>query len=124
MLGTFIATLTLAVSPAPAETADTTPVDGQSSGTLASATTPDSDEAKTIRIGDCGAPVARLERKLEELRYLLGRFAGECYDGAVSQAVMALQKHEGIDRDGVFGPQTKEALKQAKQPQPPPGGAA
>ena len=125
MLGTLIATMTLAMSPAPPATGETTAVGGQSTGTLASATSTNADEAKTVRLGDCGAPVARLERRLEELRYLLGRFAGDdCFDAAASQAVMALQKHEQIDRDGVFGPQTAEALKTARQPEPPPGGSA
>jgi peptidoglycan hydrolase-like protein with peptidoglycan-binding domain len=124
MFGTLIATLTLALSPAPPGSAETTTVDGQGAATLAAATSPAPDEAKTITLGDCGPPVARLERKLEELRYLLGRFAGNCFDGALSQAVMALQKHEGIDRDGVFGPQTAAALAKARPPEPPAGGAA
>ena len=37
---------------------------------------------------------------------------------------MALQKHERIDRDGVFGPQTAAALKEAEPPEAPAGGAA
>jgi lipoprotein-anchoring transpeptidase ErfK/SrfK len=123
MFGTFVATMTLALSPAPSAPAATTAVADQSQATLASAPA-DAADSKTIHIGDCGEPVAKLERKLEELHYLLARFAGDCLDGAVSQAVMALQKHEGIDRDGVFGPQTAAALKQAKQPQPPAGGQA
>ena len=128
MLATLISTMTLAMSPAPPATAETTAADGESAATLASApaaeSAPAADDTDTIRIGDCGEPVARLERKLEELGYLLDRFAGECYDGALSQAVMALQKHEQIDRDGVFGPQTREALKKADRPEPPAGGEA
>jgi lipoprotein-anchoring transpeptidase ErfK/SrfK len=110
MLGTLTATLALALSPAPPASAQTATAE------------PAPPAVKTITFGDCGPPVTRLERKLEDLHYLLGRFAGDCYDGAVSQAVMAMQKHEGIDRDGVYGPQSRATLKKAKQPEPPAGG--
>ena len=116
--------IALSGSPAAADTTSTATAGGGSQPVLVDSGTAPIAEAKTktITFGDCGRPVAKLERKLHKLHYLLGRFATECYEGAVSQAVMAMQKHEGIGRDGVFGPQSRRALKKAKRPHPPAGG--
>ena len=129
MFSSFIASIAIAVSggdPGASEAASTAPAGDAAPVVLASVDDAAAEaEAVTIRIGDCGPEVARLERRLEELRYLLARFAGDdCFDAAASQAVMALQKHEQIDRDGVFGPQTAAALKEAEPPEAPAGGAA
>jgi hypothetical protein len=120
MFASWLSSIAIAFSGSPA--AAETPTDGQSHTVLASAEPAPEKEPNTITFGDCGPKVAKLERKLEKLHYLLPRFATECYEGAVSQAVMAMQKHEKIDRDGVYGPQSRATLKKAKQPQPPAGG--
>ena len=120
MFASWLTSITIAVSGAPASTE--TLADGESQAVLASAETVAEKEPKTITFGDCGRPVAKLVARLEKLHYLLPRFATECYEGAVSQGVMAMQKHEGLDRDGVYGPQSRAALKKAEQPQPPAGG--
>ncbi|MDX6581012.1 MAG: N-acetylmuramoyl-L-alanine amidase [Solirubrobacterales bacterium] len=130
MFASWITTIAIVLSPGPAASPDpatTALVAGQApAAQLVSDSRQDATalEPKTITFGDCGRPVARLERRLEDLHYLLGRFAGKCYDGALSQAVMAMQKHEGIDRDGVYGPQSRATLKKARQPNAPAGGQA
>ena len=126
MLTSWMASIALAFSgsPATADTATSEPAGGDPQTVLVDSGTAPIPEpkVKTITFGDCGRPVAKLERRLERLHYLLPRFATECYEGAVSQAVMAMQKHEGIDRDGVYGPQSRATLKKAEQPQPPASG--
>ena len=128
MFASWITSIAIAVSgsPAAADTTSTATAGGGPQPVLVdSGTAPvPAPKVKTITFGDCGRPVAKLERKLKKLHYLLGRFATGCYEGAVSQAVMAMQKHEGIDRDGVFGPQSRAALKRAERPHPPKGGQA
>lgn len=121
MFATLVTTIALFSAPAQPASADAPSAAAPTAQTAVLADAP-AQQSDTITLGDCGEPVAKLEQKLEDLHYLLSRFATGCYEGAVSQGVMALQKHEGIDRDGVFGPQTAETLKKAKQPQPPAGG--
>lgn len=50
-----------------------------------------------------------IEQRLTQLGYRPGEPDG-VYDAATASAVMAFQKHEGLERDGVAGPQTQLAL--------------
>jgi hypothetical protein len=59
--------------------------------------------------GDSGPPVRELQERLTAQGYWLGRADG-AYGGLTHQAVMAFQKHEGLDRDGVAGPDTQAQL--------------
>jgi lipoprotein-anchoring transpeptidase ErfK/SrfK len=58
-----------------------------------------------------------LQRRLTSLGYWLGGADGE-YGVLTEQAVMALQKAAGLNRDGVFGPRTRAALHDRVQPRP------
>lgn len=66
--------------------------------------------------GECGETVERAQAKLVRLRYLPRRAASGCYDEATRHAVMALQKWEGLERDGILGSKTAKALRRAKRP--------
>jgi peptidoglycan hydrolase-like protein with peptidoglycan-binding domain len=71
----------------------------------------------SLRPGDSGKQVRELQTRLTSLGYWLGRPDGD-YGHLTQQAVLALQKAAGLNRDGVFGPQTRAALYEAAQPQP------
>lgn len=79
--------------------------------TLASHTTYE----RTLNVGDEGEDVRELKRDLRRLDYLPGR--GDQYTQKTYHAVMAFQKINGIDRDGVAGRQTYGALQDPKAPQ-------
>jgi peptidoglycan hydrolase-like protein with peptidoglycan-binding domain len=59
---------------------------------------------KVLGPGSKGAAVKRLQKRLARLGYRPGRADGD-YGAETSSAVMALEKHEGLGRDGVAGPQ-------------------
>jgi peptidoglycan hydrolase-like protein with peptidoglycan-binding domain len=61
--------------------------------------------------------VRQLQQQLTSLGFWLGTPDGE-YGFLTQQAVTALQKAAGLDRDGVFGPRTRAALHNRVQPQP------
>jgi hypothetical protein len=68
------------------------------------------------------AGVRGLQERLAHLRYL-PRGAVDGIDGyRTRQAVTAFQGWEGLQRDGVAGPQTMAALESAKRPRPRGGG--
>jgi hypothetical protein len=69
----------------------------------------------TLRPGDNGAEVLALQERLRSLGYWLGTPDGT-YGGLTVQAVMAFQKVEGLDRDGIVGAGTAAALDQAHRP--------
>jgi lipoprotein-anchoring transpeptidase ErfK/SrfK len=62
-----------------------------------------------LRSGDSGDAVLALQQRLVELGYWVGEPDGS-YGLTTQQAVMAFQKAEGLDRDGVAGPQTMAQL--------------
>ena len=82
---------------------------------------PAAKEIRAVEPGSCSRAVARAQLRLVELRYLPRRAASGCYDEAMRHAVMALQKWEGLERDGVLGPKTARALRRAQRPDPGPG---
>ncbi|MHB8842656.1 MAG: L,D-transpeptidase family protein [Candidatus Aquicultor sp.] len=67
----------------------------------------------TLKVGDTGKDVKRLQQRLTDLRYspgpIDGRFSGRTY-----HAVIAFQKVNGLHRDGVVGPNTLRALSHPK----------
>ena len=69
----------------------------------------------TLRRGDQGPAVRSLQQRLRDLGYWLGTPDGT-YGGLTVQAVMAFQKVEGLDRDGIVGPGTAAALDHAIRP--------
>ncbi|MEA2972570.1 MAG: hypothetical protein QOG82_1028 [Actinomycetota bacterium] len=69
----------------------------------------------TLHPGDKGPAVLGLQQRLRDLGYWLGTPDGT-YGGLTVQAVMAFQKVEGLDRDGIVGPGTAAALDQAIRP--------
>jgi len=65
--------------------------------------------------------VRQLQRRLVQLGYWLGTPDGT-YGDLTQQAVTAFQKVEGLPRDGLVGPVTKEALEHAERPRGRTGG--
>lgn len=69
----------------------------------------------TLVVGDRGATVLKLQKRLSELGYWLGEPDGS-FGSLTQQAVWALQKSAGISRDGVVGPRTAKALADGIRP--------
>lgn len=81
------------------------------------------DEAPPLphSTGQYGARVSgatSLQQKLADLKYLPQSGVDGVIGYQTQQAVMAFQSWEGLTRDGVVGPQTRAALRNAKTPQP------
>lgn len=70
---------------------------------------------KKLKVGAKGAEVVALQTRLTELGYWNGKADGH-FGGTTQQAVFALQKAAGIDRDGTVGPQTRKALAAGVRP--------
>jgi lipoprotein-anchoring transpeptidase ErfK/SrfK len=68
-------------------------------------------------LGSKGPAVATLQQKLIDLTYQPGRTDG-VFDTETRQAVIAFQKVEGLQRDGVVGPRTWSRLLTAQSPSP------
>lgn len=71
----------------------------------------------TMAPGDFGVAVRDLQERLVELGYWMPLLDGD-YGPSTEQAVMAFQKVEGIEADGVAGPATLDALTGAARPAP------
>lgn len=71
----------------------------------------------SLVIGDAGPAVRRAQQRLVELGYWLGAVDGR-YGPTTEQAVLALQKAAGLERDGVLGPHTRHALVRGVRPDP------
>lgn len=72
---------------------------------------------RTLRRGDTGSQVRRLQRRLRNLRYWVGSVDG-VYGQLTEQAVFAFQGVEGLAIDGIVGPNTRAALADATPPTP------
>jgi N-acetylmuramoyl-L-alanine amidase len=72
-------------------------------------------ETGTLRSGDRGPEVLALQQRLSRLGYWLGTPDGT-YGDLTVQAVVAFQKVEGMDRDGIAGAGTTAALDTATRP--------
>jgi uncharacterized protein (TIGR02594 family) len=66
----------------------------------------------TLRQGDRGPMVADLQGQLAALRYFAGRADGQ-FGPLTRAAVMAFQADTGIEADGIVGPQTWAAMRNA-----------
>src|SRR5690606_27197855 len=75
------------------------------------------DEEELLMLESFGPAVEELQQRLSALGYWLGDVDGH-YGQLTRQAVMAFQKAEGLDRDGVAGPDTRGTLETASRPEP------
>jgi peptidoglycan hydrolase-like protein with peptidoglycan-binding domain len=71
---------------------------------------PDTTGAHLVKLGDSGKDVERIQRRLAGLGYRPGEPDGQFGTETLS-AVTAFQKHEGLPRDGVVGPEVRKHLK-------------
>lgn len=67
-----------------------------------------------LRVGSSGPAVLALKARLRDLHYTLD--SGPTYTDATRHAVMAFQKVNGLDRDGVAGPVTQGAMEHPRRP--------
>ncbi|MFL1379556.1 MULTISPECIES: L,D-transpeptidase family protein [unclassified Nocardiopsis] len=84
-------------------------------GALLLAPPPAHAAGRELRNGDSGRAVTALQEDLLDLGYWLDGADGE-FGPNTAQAVLALQKAAGIDRDGVVGPDTRAALADGVRP--------
>jgi peptidoglycan hydrolase-like protein with peptidoglycan-binding domain len=84
-----------------------------------STSTPPAPEAAdaVLRLESSGPAVQELQQRLSSLGFWVGELDGH-YGQLTRQAVMAFQKAEGLDRDGVAGPDTRGKLPTAARPAP------
>ncbi|MFE3457975.1 peptidoglycan-binding protein [Nocardiopsis aegyptia] len=68
-----------------------------------------------LRRGSSGPAVSEVQERLAELDYWIDGVDGE-FGFHTAQAVTALQKAAGIDRDGIVGPETRAALDEGVRP--------
>jgi peptidoglycan hydrolase-like protein with peptidoglycan-binding domain len=68
------------------------------------------DGAPLLKAGSKGEAVERLQERLSKLGYRPGNADG-AYGAQTASAVMAFEKHEGLGRDGVAGPQVRKRLR-------------
>lgn len=83
---------------------------GSSTGPGSSTTTTaPSNDPNILKPGMDGAAVQALQQSLTTLGYRTGGVDGS-YGAATASAVMAFQKHEGLSRDGIAGPDVMSHL--------------
>jgi lipoprotein-anchoring transpeptidase ErfK/SrfK len=75
-------------------------------------------EPAQVPSGAAPADPAGVQKRLVELKYLPTAGVTGKWDYATQQAVLAFQGWEGVDRDGVVGPQTLAELETASAPKP------
>ncbi|MBQ7568095.1 murein L,D-transpeptidase, partial [bacterium] len=63
-----------------------------------------------LYLGAIGDDVEELQRRLAARGYLEDKYTPGLYDEATKNAVIALQKHIGVDQDGVCGPMVYGAI--------------
>lgn len=68
-----------------------------------------------LKAGAKGPDVLAVQRRLTELGYWIGKADGR-FGSTTKQAVYALQKSARLDRDGVVGPATRQALDRGVRP--------
>ncbi|MBR7743863.1 peptidoglycan-binding protein [Phycicoccus sp. BSK3Z-2] len=89
--------------------------------TPSSSPTPTPEPTETtppvLRYGDSGPEVRALQHRLVELGYWLGH-RDSSFGPLTQQAVFALQKTAGLERDGIVGPRTRAALEEGVRPDP------
>ena len=95
------------------------PVASQPAGVTTPATTsqpPQQVTAPVLRRGSRGEAVRAAQQRLADLGYWLGEVDGS-FGPVTQQAVLALQKAAGLERDGVLGPRTRAALDAGVRPE-------
>ncbi|MEU8232277.1 L,D-transpeptidase family protein [Actinoplanes sp. NPDC048967] len=103
-----------ATAPSSAPAAPTaSPGPSTSTSTSPKPTTP--PKPQKLKTGVKGARVVALQQRLTDLGYWNGKADGT-FGGRTQQAVYALQKAAGLNRDGVVGPKTQKALDQGVRP--------
>jgi N-acetylmuramoyl-L-alanine amidase len=104
-------------APAPSDPPATTapPVSPSPSPSLSPSPEPSRPGTEVLRRGDAGPEIEAVQRRLLELGYWIGEVDGE-FGGLTEQAVFAIQKAAGTDRDGLVGPRTREALADGVRP--------
>jgi hypothetical protein len=68
-------------------------------------------QKRRLDLGDTGAGVARIARRLDDLGYAVATRSPTSFDGAMVQSVYAFQKAQGIGVDGIVGPVTRAKLR-------------
>ena len=63
----------------------------------------------TMKQGNTGEAVGKLQERLKELGYYTGSITC-AYDAATKAAVAAFQKKNGLKKDGIAGPETRKAI--------------
>jgi hypothetical protein len=100
----------------PPASATTTPATTTSQTQSTPTTTPTAPvvpaPATTLKPGDQGAQVKRLQRALVQLGYSVGAVDGD-YGNSTEAALTSFQKAAALTADGVLGPATLRALKRA-----------
>ncbi|MDP1818317.1 MAG: L,D-transpeptidase family protein [Acidimicrobiales bacterium] len=96
-------------------TTTTTAAPTTTTTTASPATPPVADGS--LRPGDDSPEIVALQQRLSELGFWLGEPGGG-YGRLTTQAVMAFQKANGLERDGIAGPATRAALATAGRPVP------
>ncbi|GAB48400.1 hypothetical protein MOPEL_073_00400 [Mobilicoccus pelagius NBRC 104925] len=86
-----------------------------SSTTSTTAVARRSTSRTTLAPGSKGPQVLALQKRLSSLGYWVGTPNGH-YGHGTTQAVMAVQKVAGLDRDGVAGPATRAAVERGVRP--------
>jgi len=97
--------------------ATTTTEPPQTSTTLPAPTIPPGLQVPLLGRGATGPLVVALQHRLVALGYWLANENGT-FDDTTEQAVYALQKAAGLERDGIVGPATVAALDAGIRPQP------
>jgi lipoprotein-anchoring transpeptidase ErfK/SrfK len=105
----------VASSPAPPAPAPSASEPAPEPSTSAPSKPPAKPKSDKLRKGDKGPVITALQERLTDLGYWNGKADGK-FGSTTQQAVFALQKAAGIDRDGVVGAQTKKALERGVRP--------
>ena len=70
--------------------------------------------SRLLNVGSSGPAVDALKSALRAQHYWVD--SGSTYTAATKDAVMAFQKLNGLDRDGIAGPRTLSAIKHPRRP--------
>ncbi len=125
----WIAELPTVSRPAPTATGMATPSATPSAASAASAAsaepspsaTPTPTARESLKPGDSGDDVLAMQKRLRDLGYWLGEPDGS-FGGLTQQAVYAVQKVAGLERDGVAGAATLRAIAGGVRPASRVGG--
>jgi N-acetylmuramoyl-L-alanine amidase len=103
-------------------TTTTSPLATGTTTTAVSTTTVANATPTLLKTGSKGPEVLALQQRLTGLGYRPGPVDGT-FGASTASAVLAFQKRDGLDRDGVAGPAVQRALAAPTGAAPPPGGA-